>query len=139
MVPRNQLSPPRQKLLNTSVRRDDYPGLTQVRLVSQRTVDEMKAGREAIAEAVAEQCASAGKIMLQKRYANTSYSFVTTVSKSAVEEMYYIKLSVFDLSVLDKNSQTRYPPFQEPVFQETELAHKFISELLLTKIIMVVG
>lgn len=134
MVPRNQLSPPRQKLLNTSVRRDDYPGLTQERLVSQRTVDEMKAGREATAEAVAEQCASAGKIMLQKRYANTSYSFVTTVSKSAIEEMYYIKLSIFD-----KNSQMRYPPIQEPVFQETEPAHKFISELLLTKIVMVCG
>lgn len=134
MVPRNQLSPPRQKLLNTSVRRDDYPGLTQERLVSQRTVDEMKAGREAIAEAVAEQCASAGKIMLQKRYANTSYYFHTSVSKSAIEEMYYIKLSIFD-----KNSQMRYPPIQEPVFQETEPAHKFISELLLTKIVMVCG
>ena len=134
MVPRNQLPPPRQKLLNTSVRRDDYPGLTQERLVSQRTVDEMKAGREALAEAVAEQCASAGKIMLQKRYANTSYSFVTTVAKSAVEEMYYIKLSIFD-----KHSQMRYPPIQEPVFQETEPADKFISEEMLTKIVMVCG
>ena len=134
MVPRNKLPPPRQKLLNTSVRRDDYPGLTQERLVSQRTVDEMKAGREALAEAVAEQCASAGKIMLEKRYANTSYSFITTVSKSAVEEMYYIKLYI-----LDKNSRMRYPPIQEPVFQETEPAHKFISEFLLTKIVMVCG
>lgn len=134
MVPRNQLPPPRQKLLNTNVRRDDYPGLTQERLVSQRTVDEMKAGREALAEAIAEQCATAGKIMLSKRYANTSYSFVTTVSKSAVEEMYYIKLSIFD-----KHSQMRCPPIQEPVFQETEPAHKFISEEMLTKIIMVCG
>lgn len=134
MVPRNKLPTSREELLKADVRRDGYPGLTQERPVSQKTLDEMNAGREALAEAVAEQCASAGKIMLQKRYANTSYSFVTTVSKSAVEEMYYIKLSVFD-----KNTQMRYPPIQEPVFQETEPAHKFMSELLLTKIVMVCG
>lgn len=134
MVPRNKLPTSREELLNADVRRDDYPGLTQERPVSQKTIDEMTAGREALAEAIAEQCAAAGKLMLTRRYRDTSYSFVTTVSKSAVKEMYYIKLSIFD-----KNAPIRYPPIQEPVFQETEPAHKFISEFLLTKIIMVCG
>ncbi len=124
MVPRNKLSPPREEFL--------VPDETEIQVqINTKTKAEMRTGRAKIAEAWAVNNTETGLIFLSKRYGNGNFIF----------EADRIKTSWCTWDIVLDVSERPINPAYEPklVLSHREPSEVFISQFLLTKIIMVCG
>ena len=123
MVPRNQLPASREELLSKAKHYNVQ--------IPDRTKEEMMAGQNTVALAWVTQCVDSGLIMLRKRYERSSFVFTADL----------IKTGWRNWDVVLQVKETPLNPSYEPklLVEFREEADKFISEEMLTKIIMVCG
>ena len=123
MVPRNQLPASREELLSKAKHYNVQ--------IPDKTKEEMMAGANTVAFAWAQQCAGSGLIMLRKRYERSVYRFSADLIK--------IGWRNWDI-VLQVKEVPLNPSYELKVLAEfREEADKFISEEMMTKVIMVCG
>lgn len=124
MVSSDKLPPSREELLETSKQHNVQ--------ISLRTKEEMMAGAGTVAAAWAEQCRDSGLIFLRDRYAKSPYIFEAELIKTGWRDWDIV------LTIRETIAST-HRSLPKPLFVGRERADHFISEVMLTKIIMVLG
>ena len=126
MVPRNELPKPRQEFLSEEA----AVGPEYNVQISLKTKAEMSAGAALVAHEWAGQCVESGMFMLRNRY-HDKFVFKAEVIKIGWRH-WDIILSVYETPI----NPSCLPKL---IFEAREPADQFVSEFMLTKIIMVCG